>query len=203
MHLSIRRHEGAAGRIEAIADRLLGLIPTLRGQPGFEACYWLASEQGDVVSVHIFDDRQAAEMADEATREWTAAHLPDLLPQSAEVLAGEVAHQAVGTRTGLGQPFILIRVVEGITAPVEVVGPIVQQHSLVAIRSSPGLHAAYILRDERNRGRAATVTLFDTREHATGAHEKAVSVMRQQLAMVAPEPPKVMALGQIVLMAFA
>jgi heme-degrading monooxygenase HmoA len=203
MHLSIRRHDGAAGRIGDIADRLHGLFPVLRSQPGFEAYYCLASEQGDAVSVHVFDDRQAAEMAEGATRAWTAAHLGDLLPDPPEMMAGAVAHQAVGTRAGLGQPFVLIRVVEGITAPAGQVGPMVQQHSLAAIRSSPGLQAAYILRDQRDPSRAATVTLFDTREHAAGAHDRAVSVMRRKLAMVVPEPPRIVALGQTVVMAFA
>jgi heme-degrading monooxygenase HmoA len=203
MHLSVRRYDGAGDRIEAIADRLQGLIPVLRGQPGFEAYYCLASEQGDAVSVSVFDDRRSAEMADAATRQWTAVHLRDLLPHLPELLAGEVAHQAVGIRVGLGQPFVLIRVVEGITAPERQVGPMVQQYSMAAIRSSPGLHAAYILRDERDPGRAAAVTLFDTREHATGAHDRAVSVMRQRMAMVVPEPPRVVALGQTVVMAFA
>jgi hypothetical protein len=93
--------------------------------------------------------------------------------------------------------------VEGITAPPEEVGPMVRQHSLAAIRSSPGLQAAYNLRDERDPSRAATVTLFDTRGHAAGAHDRAVSVMRRRMAMVVPGPPRIVALGRTVVMASA
>jgi hypothetical protein len=50
----------------------------------------------------------------------------------------------------MGQPFVLIRIMDGITAHAEEMRPLVQQHSLVAVRSAPGLHAAYILRDERD-----------------------------------------------------
>jgi heme-degrading monooxygenase HmoA len=203
MHLSIRRYEGVSGKIEKIARRVRGLMPLLRSQPGFEAYYGFASEQGDAVSIRFFDDRQSAERADEKTREWTAGHMRDLLPDPPEILAGEVGHQTVGVRAGLGQPFVLIRVVDGITAPTEELRPLVEQHSLAAIRASPGLHAAYILRDEHDQTRAATVTLFDTREHAMAAHDHTVSIMRQKMAMTVPNPPRVVALGQIVMMAFA
>jgi heme-degrading monooxygenase HmoA len=203
MYLSIRRYEGFGGKVEEITQRVQGLIPVLRSQPGFVAYYNFASEQGDAVSIRIFDDRQSAKRADEQTREWTLAHMRDLLPDPPDILAGEVRHQTVGTRASFGQPFVLIRVMDGITAPAEEMAPQVQQHSLTAIKSAPGLQAAYILRDERDQRRAATVTLFDTHEHAMAAHDRAVSIMREKMAVTIPNPPRVVALGQIVIMAFA
>jgi heme-degrading monooxygenase HmoA len=203
MHLSIRRYEGCGGKIEEITQRVQGLMPLLRRQPGFVAYYNFASEQGDAVSIRVFDDRHSAEGADEQTQEWTARHMRDLLPDPPEVLAGEVGHQTVGMRAGLGQPFVLIRVMDGITAPAEEMRLLVEERSLAAIKVEPGLHAAYILRDKHDQSRAATVTLFDTRAHAMSAHDRAVSIMRQRMAMTVPNPPRVVALGQIVVMAFA
>jgi heme-degrading monooxygenase HmoA len=203
MHLSIRRYEGAGGKIEEIVRRVQSLVPLLRGQPGFVAYYSFASEQGDAISMRVFDDRQSAERADGQTRGWTAEHMRDLLPDLPAILAGEVGHQTVGARAGWGQPFVLIRVMDGITAPAEEIRPLVEQHSLATIKAVPGLHAAYILRDQCDQSRAVTVTLFDTREHAMAAHDHAVSIMREKMAMTVPNPPRVMALGQIVIMALA
>ncbi len=71
----------------------------------------------------------------------------------------------------------------------------VREHIFPAITGAPGFRGYYAFFDERDGGRAASASLFDPREHAMAAQERAVAAMRDR--WIAPNPPSVMP-GQIV-----
>ena len=59
------------------------------------------------------------------------------------------------------------------------------------ITAAPGFRGYCAVSDGRDASRAVSVTLFDTREHAMAAQEKAVAAVRDH--RIAPDPPSVMA----------
>src|SRR3954463_8468190 len=75
MYISISRYDGAAGKIgEAAPKAQQGLIPMLKNQKGFLGYAAFASEQGDIVVLHIWDTGQALESARPKIREWVGGH---------------------------------------------------------------------------------------------------------------------------------
>jgi hypothetical protein len=87
----VRRYAAAGARAEEVARRVGGgLVPVLRGLPGFRAYHALVGEDGRPVSVSIVADRAAAVAANERAREWVAANMADLIPGPPEVAMGEM-----------------------------------------------------------------------------------------------------------------
>jgi heme-degrading monooxygenase HmoA len=60
----------------------------------------------------------------------------------------------------------------------------VQQRTLPLITRSPGFKAVYMVRNDRDEGRASVATVFDNREHAVACHEKAVELLKEGLPRV-------------------
>ena len=73
-----------------------------------------------------------------------------------------------------------------------------REHVFLTITGASGFRGYYALIDERDASRAASVSLFDTREHAMAAQERVVAVMREH--RIAPNPPSIAA-GRVVLAA--
>jgi hypothetical protein len=62
MYLTIRKYAGKGGLIGRLAPPVRdGLVPLLRQAPGLKGYCAFASEDGHVVSVSVFDDREAAD----------------------------------------------------------------------------------------------------------------------------------------------
>jgi hypothetical protein len=86
----IRRY-AAGARASEVARRVgEGLVPILTKLPGFRAYYCFVGEDGRPVSVSIVDSRAAAVAANERAREWVAANMADLIPDSPEIAMGEM-----------------------------------------------------------------------------------------------------------------
>jgi hypothetical protein len=86
--------------------------------------------------------------------------------------------------------FAAVRVYGGV-GPREEVLPLVREHVFPAITGAPGFRGYYAFFDDQDAGRAASASLFDTREHAMAAQERAVAAMRDR--RIAASPPSVMA----------
>jgi hypothetical protein len=192
VYLTIRKYAGKG----ALIDRLVppvrdGLVPLLKRAPGFKGYCAFASEDGHAVSVSVFDDRAAATRSNEQVRGWVASNLGDLLPNLPEVLAGEaLLHEVSKLKSGGADMYATVRVYEGV-GPEEEVLPWVREHVFLTITGASGFRGYYALIDERDASRAASVSLFDTREHAMEANQRAIEVMRDK--RIAPNPPSVMA----------
>jgi hypothetical protein len=192
VHVTVRKYAGRGALIDKLVPPVRdGLVPLLKRAPGFKGYCAFASEDGHAVSVSVFDDREAATRSNEQVRGWVASNLGDLLPNLPEVLAGEaLLHEVSKLRSGDADLFATVRVYEGV-GPQEEVLPWVREHVFLTITGASGFRGYYALIDERDASRAASVSLFDTREHAMEANQRAIEVMRDK--RIAPNPPSVMA----------
>jgi hypothetical protein len=208
MYVTLRRYAEVGARMyEMIARKVEeGLVPTLKGQPGFRSYCAFVSEDGDGLSVTVFDGRAQTAGANERVRGWGRANLRDLLPDRPKVFAGEcgVAEVSPDRHAGRGQsqpPYVAVREF-GDLGPAEGTGGIVRRRALPAITDSPGFRAVYMFRDEREPSRAASVALFDTRADALRSHQGFLQVLREKAAAVAPTPPRA-ATGRAIVFATA
>ena len=65
----------------------------------------------------------------------------------------------------------------------------VVEHLIPTLRGFPGLQSYSII--DLGGGSAASVSVFDTRDHAEGATERVRAVVQQHLADLLPNPPEV------------
>ena len=90
MYITIRRNADKGGLMDRLVQPVReGLVPLLKRAPGFKGYCAFASEDGHVVSVTVFDDREAATRANAQVREWVVSNLRDMVPDPPEVLSGE------------------------------------------------------------------------------------------------------------------
>ncbi len=192
MYLTLRRYAEIGARMYEVVFRKVeaGLVPMLKGQPGFRLYCAFLNEEGEGVSVTVFDDRAQALRANEQVRGWVQSSMRDLLPDAPEVFAGESGIAEVTPGWHAGQPpFVVIRKFDNLP-PVEETRGVIRQHTLPIITGSPGFRAAYFLRNEQEPSRGAVVTLIDTRENAMRSHEQSVRVFREKTGAA---PPRVVA----------
>jgi hypothetical protein len=201
MYITIRKYTGLGNLIDRLAPPVRdGLVPRLRQAPGFRGYCAFASEDGHVVSVTIFDDRQLATRANDQVREWVVANLKDMVPNPPEVMAGEVLlHKEATLQDGDPGMFATVRAYDSV-GPKDEVLPMVREHTFPVITGAPGFRGFYNFLDERDASLGVSVSLYDTREHAMEANDRAVAVMRNK--RIAPKPPSVMA-GQTAVAAVA
>ncbi|MBD0275796.1 MAG: hypothetical protein ICV73_28195 [Acetobacteraceae bacterium] len=201
MYITIRRYADKGGLMDRLVQPVReGLVPLLKRAPGFKGYCAFASEDGHIVSVSVFDDRQLAARANGQAREWVASNQRDLLPDPPEVIAGEVLlHDVSKLQGGGAEMFATVRVWEGV-GPKDEVLPMVREHVFPAITGAPGFRGYYTFLDERDAGRGVSASLFDTREHAMAAQERVVAAMRER--RIAPNPPRVAA-GRVAVAASA
>ena len=191
MYVTLRRYAEVGARMYEIVARRVeeGLVPTLKGQPGFRCYCAFVSANGEGVSMTIFDERGQAARANEQVRGWGRANLHDLLPERPEVFAGECGIAAVspGWRAGQGKrpPIVAVREFDNLA---EETREMIGRHGLPITTASPGFRAVYIFRNEREPSRGASMALFDTRENARRAHEPSAQAFREQAGGVAPSP---------------
>ena len=197
MYVTIRRYAGKGGLMDRLVPPVRdGLVPLLKRAPGFKGYCAFASEDGHVVSVSVFDDRETATRATDQVRGWVQSNLRDLLPDPPEVLAGKaLLHKEAKLQSGGPAMFAAVRAWDGV-GPKEEVLPMVREHVFPVITGATGFRGYYTFLDERARGRGVSASLFDTREHAMAAQERVVAAMRDK--RIAPNPPTVMA-GQTVI----
>ena len=209
MYVTLRRYAEVGARMyEMIARKVEeGLVPTLKGQPGFRSYCAFVSEDGDGLSVTVFDERAQAARANERVRGWGRANLRDLLPDRPEVIAGEcgIAEVSPDRHAGRGRrqpPYVAVREFRYLGPAQEETGGIVRRRALPAITGSPGFRAVYMFRDEREPSRGASVALFDTRADALRSHERSMQALREAAGGVATTPPRA-ATGRAIVFATA
>ncbi|MDO9712252.1 hypothetical protein [Paracraurococcus lichenis] len=119
-----------------------------------------------------------------------------LLIAEDESIAGERRQRRIGPCT----PQTCRPAWLGVAGPKEEMPSLVPEKMFLAITGAPGFRGYYAFLGERNASRGVSASLFDTREHATEANQRVVSVMRDR--RIAPSPPSVMA-EQVVIVAAA
>jgi heme-degrading monooxygenase HmoA len=189
MYVNLRRYAKVAAGKEAIHRSVQDeLLPQLEAQEGFKGYCAFWDEGGAGVSVSVFADQEAAHKSTDTARKWVMRH-QDFFPERGEEFAGAcIAHEMSEDRqrqSGEGERplYVLVRELGNVPGTQDTQA-FVQQRTLPMITRSPGFKGVYMVRSDRNHGRAAVVTLFDSKEHAVAAHEKAVELLREGLPKV-------------------
>lgn len=192
MYVMIRKYAGKGSLMDKLVPQVRdGLVPLLRQAPGFRRYCAFASEDGHIVSVSVFDDRNSADAANASVREWVGANLRDSLLEPPEVLAGEVRRDLSGQAgSGADGLYVTIRQYDGVRS-VEKLVTVADEHILPLIRQAPGLRAHYTLTSEGDQSQTIAVSLFDGREHAMRVNDQVIAMMRERAKEVAPNPPRV------------
>ena len=201
MHVNINRYAGMAGKIgEAAPKAEREFVPVLKGQPGFLGYANLASEQGDIIALHIWEDADALANSRDEIRSWVTGNMPDFA-EPTERFTGTVGLHALAAPQSGGQGqslYCLIRKAENL--PAEAMQRAVRDEMLAAAQKAPGFRGVYYIRSADNPALGASVLFCDTREHAAAVHEMTTAIMKKQQPKVAI---RVTASGQTAVLAMA
>jgi heme-degrading monooxygenase HmoA len=171
-----------------------GIVPILKGRPGFRLHLGFVSEASEAVGVTLYDDREPALDAHERARAWAAEHMRDLTPDEPEVRLGAVllrrgtAQALVGGDAAL---FATVRQYESAGTAAEAVSLLIER-TLPSIERQPGFRGFWAFRDERDPAHAVSVSVWNGRGAAFAAHQRALEAMAG-LRDVFPAPPKITA----------
>lgn len=90
MYAAIRRYHVKPGRIADVARRVQeSLVPLLRAQRGFIAYHAIDAGDNIAVAIGLYENRRAAEAANETATDWVKQNLADLLGPG-DVTVGKV-----------------------------------------------------------------------------------------------------------------
>ena len=209
--MTLRRFVGRGARIGEIARKgEQGVVPMLKGQPGFRLYCAFLNEEGEGVSVTAFDGREQAIEANGQALAWVRDNLGDVVPEPPEVVAGAcgLAEAAPGRGAGPDQrqpPYVVVREFQNL-GPAEGTREAARRLALPLVTGSPGFRSVCLFRDEREPSRAAMVALFDTRADALRAHERSMQALREAAAAAAGGaawPPPRVGVGRAIVFAAA
>jgi hypothetical protein len=180
MYANISRYSGAAGKMVAAGPKAeQGLAPVLKARPGFLGYAAFASEQGDLVAIHLWEDANALANSRAKIGSWVSTNLPEL-GEPTERFNGEVGQHGMASpqSSGPGQSlYCLIRKAENL--PAEAMQRAVRDEMLAAAQKSPGFHGVYYIRSAENPTLGASVLFCDTREHAFIVHEITLAIVKK------------------------
>ena len=189
MYMNLRRYPKIGAGKEAIEQSVKDeLLPELQKQDGFGGYCAFWDEEDAGVSVSLFEDAEAARRSTDAARRWVMRH-QDFFPERGEEFSGEcTVHEASHgleqeAGDGHGSPHVLIRELDGVPGTQDT-RAFVEQRTLPMITRWPGFRGVWMVRHDREEGRAAVVTLFDGKPHAEACHERAVELLREGLPRV-------------------
>ena len=171
-----------------------GVVPILKGRPGFRLHLGFVSEASETVGVSFYDGRGPALDALERVRAWAAEHMRDLTPDEPEVRLGAVllhrgtAQALVGGEAAL---FVTVREYESAGTATEAVSLLIER-TLPSIERQPGFRGFWAFRDERDPAYAVSVSVWNGRGAAFAAHQRALETM-EGLRDVFPDPPRITA----------
>ena len=207
MHVTLRRYAEVGARMYEMVFRKVqaGLVPRLKALPGFRLYCAFLSEEGEGVSVTVFDDREQAARANAQVLGWVRDNLRDLLPDPPSVIAGECGIAEAARDRGADKrqpPFVVVREFANLGPPEEA-REAARRHTLPLIAGSPGFRSVCMFRDEREPSRGAMVALFDTRAHALRAHERSMQALREAAADGMAWPPPRVGVGRAIVFAAA
>jgi hypothetical protein len=187
MHLNLRSYPTVGVSRDTIEKAVQNeLLPTLQSQSGFEAYFAFWDQAAAGVSVSLFADAEAAHRSTDAVRRWLASHL-DFFPARGEESSGECFMRQEAPRRAEGsldsRPYLLVRVLSGVPGTQDT-RAFVEQRTLPMIARSPGFHAVWMARSDREVGGAIVATFFDGPDEAMACHASAVRLLREGLPAV-------------------
>ena len=93
-YLTVRRYEGVPDSKEAARRVQEGFIPMISKIPGFISYYWVDEADGIMVSVSVFETREAEEESNRLAADFVKKHIAPLLPKPPQITAGQVVARA-------------------------------------------------------------------------------------------------------------
>ena len=196
MYALLRKNKLAkpGGADEAARRARDGIVPILKGRPGFRLHLGFVSEASETVGVTFFDGRGPAFDALERVRAWAAENMRDLTPDEPEVRLGAVLlHRGTAQALAGGEAalFVTVRQYDSAGTAAEAVS-LLTEHTLPLIERQPGFRGFWAFRDERDPAHAVSVSVWNGRGAAFAAHQRALEAM-EGLRDLFPAPPKVTA----------
>jgi quinol monooxygenase YgiN len=176
MDLNISRYASIAEKIgEAAAKTQQGLVPLLKGQPGCLGYAALASEQGDGISLHVWENADALARSRDKIRTSVQANSAAFLNPD-ERFHGAVTQHALAAPQSGGQGqslYCMIRQPDNVPAGAGEAR--LRQDPTDAVRKVAGFCGIYFLRNQEDMSRAVSVLFCDNHEHAMAAHQAALA----------------------------
>jgi hypothetical protein len=96
MYVAVRRYEGVTDPNEAGRISREGFVPIIREIPAFVAYYDVDAGDGVMVSISVFEHKDAEEESTFRAGDFVAKDLEPLLPNPPQVTAGEVVTYEAG-----------------------------------------------------------------------------------------------------------
>lgn len=93
-YLTVRRYDGVPDSKEAARRVQEGFIPLISKIPGFISYYWVDEADGVMVSVSVFETREAEEQSNRLAADFVKQHIAPLLPHAPQITAGQVVARA-------------------------------------------------------------------------------------------------------------
>ena len=90
MYVAVRRYEGVTDPSEAARITREVFVPIIREMPGFGGYYDVDVGDGVMVSISVFEHKEAEEESTFKAGDFVAKDLEPLLPNPPQVTAGEV-----------------------------------------------------------------------------------------------------------------
>jgi heme-degrading monooxygenase HmoA len=94
MYAIVRSYSGAPELVDSLLeheDEVKGLIT---GIDGFKAYYLVRTEDGEALSVSVYDDKAGADRSTTEAADWVRDNLPDLSVSRPQIIEGEVVLSA-------------------------------------------------------------------------------------------------------------
>ena len=92
MHLAVRYYRVDPDSVDEVIRRVNeGFVPTISDAPGFLAYYTLATGDGVLATVSVFEDRSGAEESVRMAKDYVNEELASLIPDPPEITVGEIA----------------------------------------------------------------------------------------------------------------
>jgi hypothetical protein len=91
MYATVRRYAGGADLADALVEREGEVRDLISGIGGFVAYYMVRADDGDSVSISVFESADSAAESNRVAAGWIRENLPDLPISAPQVSAGEVA----------------------------------------------------------------------------------------------------------------
>lgn len=93
-YLTVRRYDGVTDSKEAARRVKEEFIPLISKLPGFISYYWVDEADHVMVSVSVYETREAEEESNRIAADFVKKHIAPLLPNSPQITAGKVVAMA-------------------------------------------------------------------------------------------------------------
>ena len=188
MHLAIRYYRVDPDSVEEVMRRVdEGFVPIISSAPGFLAYYALNGEDGTLATVSIFEDQSGAQESVRMAKDFVEEDLASLIPDSPEVLAGEVVVHEASEEEGQGGHASIRRYQINQGASSEALQQF-HEGIVPVLDESSGFVAYYGLEADNE---IAAVNIFEDRSGAEESNQVAADYVNENLSSILPLSPQI------------